>query len=221
MEILGRLPYASNYTLLAKLNSGRDGTLVVYKPRRGETPLWDFPPGTLCQREVAAHLIAIAAGWSFVPPTILRDGPLGEGAVQLFIDHDPSMTAFDLGEGRVELFQRIVLFDLMINNADRKAGHVFADTEGRVWAVDHGVSFHSDPKLRTVLWEFIGLPIDSVDLVAVEEVRKALAGQLANSLTSLLEPEEIAALISRAESLLESKVFPAPGPGRPYPWPPV
>lgn len=215
------LPYASNYTLLAKLNSGGDGTLVVYKPRRGETPLWDFPPGTLCQREVAAYSVASAAGWDFIPPTILRDGPLGEGAVQLFVDHDPSVTAFDLCEGREALFQRIVLFDLMINNADRKAGHVFADAEGRAWVVDHGVSFHAAPKLRTVLWDFIGLEIDSGDLIAVGGVRNALAGQLADSLAPLLEPEEIAALMSRVEFLLESKVFPAPGPGRPYPWPPV
>ena len=221
LEILGMMPYASNYTLLAKLESGDEGPLVVYKPRRGETPLWDFPVGTLCQREVAAHLIASATGWDFVPPTILRDGPLGEGAVQLFIDHDPSVTAFELCESREALFRRIVLFDLMINNADRKAGHVFADTEGSVWVVDHGVSFHTDPKLRTVLWDFIGLEIETEDLLCVEAVRKALDGQLADSLAPLLEPEEIAALTSRVEFLLESKVFPAPGPGRPYPWPPV
>ena len=220
LEVLGLLPYASNYTLLAKLQGG-DETLVVYKPRRGETPLWDFPTGTLCQREVAAYLVASAAGWDFVPPTILRDGPLGEGAVQLFIDHDPSVTAFDLSESHEALFQQIALFDLMINNGDRKAGHVFADAEGRVRVVDHGVSFHADPKLRTVLWDFIGQPIDSQDLAAVEGVRNALAGKLSDSLAPLLEPEEIAALISRVEFLLASKVFPAPGPGRPYPWPPV
>ncbi|MGH2706891.1 MAG: SCO1664 family protein [Actinomycetota bacterium] len=222
LELLGTLPAASNYTFLAKLRAApQDSGLVVYKPRRGEAPLWDFPSGTLCQREVAAFMVSECARFGFVPPTVLREGPLGVGAVQLFIYHDFSCTAFDLLETHLDDLRRIVLFDLMTNNADRKAGHVFADDSGRVWAVDHGLCFHREPKLRTVLWDFVGEPIPAEDLAGLRLLEASLDGDLERQLRTLLGNEEIQALHKRVRRLLETAVFPGPGPGRPYPWPPV
>ncbi len=217
---MGLLPAASNYTFLARVK-GNAGTLVVYKPRRGETPLWDFVQGTLCQREVAAHLVAQAAGWTFVPPTVLGDGPLGQGAVQLFIDHDPSVTAFKLAADYVRELQQIAVFDLITNNADRKAGHVFIDAGGRVWGVDHGLCFHAEPKLRTVLWDYVGDPIPETELEAVDRVRRAVEEGAIAQLEELLSPEEIKALRVRTEWLLQQKAFPPPRSGRAYPWPPI
>jgi uncharacterized repeat protein (TIGR03843 family) len=220
LEILGLLPASSNYTFLAQVKES-PGTLVVYKPRRGETPLWDFVQGTLCQREVAAHLVARAAGWAFVPPTVLADGPLGLGAVQLFIDHDPSITAFKLAQDHRCELQQIAVFDLVTNNADRKAGHVFIDAAGRVWAVDHGLCFHAEEKLRTVLWDYVGDPIPAKELEAIDKVLRTLEDKTIPELEQLLFPEEIEALKKRAERLLEHKAFPAPRSGRAYPWPPI
>ncbi len=219
---MGILPAASNLTLLARLDApGAVATFVVYKPMRGEAPLWDFPPGTLCRREVAAYLVSEAGGWGFVPPTILRDGPLGLGAVQRFIEHDPEGTAFDLLGDRPDDLRRICLFDLAVNNADRKAGHVFLDSEGRIWTVDHGICFHAQPKLRTVLWDFVGEPISDAARAPLIRLGEALRGELAGRLEGLLAPEEIAALERRTALLAAADVFPPPGPGRPYPWPPV
>jgi uncharacterized repeat protein (TIGR03843 family) len=219
MELLGLLPGSSNYTFLAEL--GESATLVVYKPRRGETPLWDFPAGTLCQREAAAYIVCAAAGWDYVPPTILRDGPHGIGMVQQFIDHDPRFHAFNLaGDYEAEL-KEIALLDLVMNNADRKGGHVLRDNGGRLWAIDHGVCFHVEPKLRTVLWDFVGQPVPEAALEAVESLRTAVAGDAAAALEELLLPEEIAVLQMRAEAILKAGAFPEPGPGRPYPWPPI
>lgn len=221
-EILGLLPASSNYTFLARAK-GRDSPdgLAVYKPRRGETPLWDFPDGTLCQREVAAYLVSSAAGWDGVPATVLRDGPLGPGAVQQFIEHDPAFHAFNLAAGHEAELKRIAVFDLVVNNADRKAGHVLRDAAGRLWAVDHGLCFHPEPKLRTVLWDYVGQPIPFDALAAVERLCGLLSGELAAQLSGLLSPEEIDRLGSRAQRVLAEGVFPPPGPGRPYPWPPI
>lgn len=222
IEVLGRLPWASNYSLLGRVvGPAREEMLVVYKPRRGEAPLWDFPPGTLCRREVAAFLVSEAAGWDFVPPTTLRDGPLGEGAVQVFIDHDPSVTAFHLLETRREDLRRVALFDLAVNNADRKAGHVFVDESGHMWAVDHGICFHAEPKIRTVLWDFVGEPFSEPEQSALESLARALDADLAARLEGLLDEGEIEALRARVRRFLSEQVFPEPGPGRPYPWPPV
>lgn len=218
LEILGLLPDATNYTFLARLESG---TLVVYKPRRGETALWDFPRGTLCQRELAAFLVSEAGGWYFVPPTIMRAGPMGEGAVQLFIDHDRSVTAFDLSPSREDDLKSIAVFDLIINNADRKAGHVLMDSHGKLWAVDHGICFSHAPKLRTVLWDFIGQPFQTSDLVRLRQLYARLKEGLCSQLAPLLEPEELAALSGRIQTALDHPAFPPPGAGRPYPWPPV
>lgn len=223
LEVLGRIPWASNYTLLATISAAgeKDGSKVVYKPQQGESPLWDFPDGSLCRREVAAYLVCRAAGWEFVPPTVLRDGPAGLGAVQVFIDHDPSITAFELSETHVADLMAVCAFDLATNNADRKAGHVFLDESGAIRAVDHGLCFHQEPKVRTVLWDFVGEPIPRDVIEHLERVMSGLHGELCGELELLLAPEEIDALRRRTSELVESGVFPAPGPGRPYPWPPV
>jgi len=228
IEILGMLPGASNYTLLGRLipggrdpNDVPDAPMVVYKPRRGEAPLWDFPPGTLCQREVAAYILARAAGWDFIPPTVLRDGPLGPGAVQAFIEHDPSITAFDLLPGREKELRQIALFDIIANNADRKAGHVLMGDSGKIWGLDHGLCLNEEPKLRTVLWDFVGEPIPKVDLKSVAELCELIEGPLGAKLRPYLIDKEIHALQARVAEVLKDPVFPSPGTARPYPWPPV
>jgi len=231
LELLGLLPAASNYTFLARLGPPTEGPgqeapeaeerLVVYKPRRGEAPLWDFPSGTLCLREAAAFLVSRAAGFGFVPPTVLRDGPLGYGSVQCFVDHDFQCSAFDLFPDHAEDLRGIALFDLVVNNADRKAGHVFPDAAGRVWAVDHGICFHVDHKLRTVLWDFSGEPIAKAERACLRRLEAALGAGLAPALGELLDPAEVEALQRRLDAVLAAKVFPEPGPGRSFPWPPV
>ena len=220
LEVLGLLPDSSNYTFLARLGND-DEALVVYKPRRGEAPLWDFPSGTLCHREVAAYLVSDLAGWGLVPPTVLRDGPLGPGAVQAFIPHDPAYNAFNLAADHEAELKQIALFDLVANNADRKAGHVLWGHDGRLWGVDHGLCFHYQPKLRTVLWDYVGEPVPASGLEAVNRLCEAVTGEAGTYLTELLFPEEVKALLRRARAVLRSKVFPPPGPGRPYPWPPI
>jgi uncharacterized repeat protein (TIGR03843 family) len=219
---LGLMPRASNYTFLAEVSDGGRSTLAVYKPRRGETPLWDFPDGTLCAREVAAYLLGSALGWPSVPPTILRDGPHGPGSVQLFIDADLSQHFFTLRETCLESFQPVAVFDAIANNGDRKAGHCLLDPSGTVWVVDHGVCFSEEPKLRTVIWEFAGDEIPAPLLADVARVRDALAsGSLRGSLVGLLSEGEVDATRERAEALIETARFPRPGPTRPFPWPPV
>jgi uncharacterized repeat protein (TIGR03843 family) len=230
LELLGLMPGASNYTFLARLlDPGLDPAaaedeperLVIYKPRRGEAPLWDFPSGTLCQREAAAFEISRAGGFGFVPPTVLRDGPVGIGSVQTFVHHDFECTAFDLFESHAEALRRIALFDLVANNADRKAGHVFPDGQGKVWAIDHGICFHVEPKLRTVLWDFAGEPIAEPDRACLRCLGAALQGDLAPVLEGLLDPAEVETLRRRVTAVLAAEAFPAPGPGRTFPWPPV
>jgi uncharacterized repeat protein (TIGR03843 family) len=225
MELLGLMPGASNYTFLARLGpevpEAGSERLVVYKPRRGEAPLWDFPSGTLCQREAAAFEVSRAGGFGFVPATVLRDGPAGIGSVQTFVDHDFECTAFDLFETHESDLRRIALFDLIVNNADRKAGHVFPDAQGHVWAIDHGICFHAEPKLRTVLWDFAGEPINEAERACLGRLTEALRGDLAAVLEGLLDPAEVEVLRRRLRALLAAEAFPAPGPGRSFPWPPV
>lgn len=201
--------------------SALDGAYVVYKPQRGETPLWDFPPGTLYRREVAAFEVARLGGWDFVPPTIARDGPHGVGSVQVFFDHDPALTAFDLVPDRELELKRIALFDLVVNNADRKAGHVFIDRWGGLRAIDHGVCFAVEPKLRTVLWDWVDEPIPDVLRPELHALCERLSSDEAAALEELLSHQELAELRVRAERVAGMKVFPSPGPGRPYPWPPI
>lgn len=221
-EVHGLLTWGSNYTFLASITDGEMESLAIYKPRRGERPLWDFPDGTLCQREAAAFVVSEALNWHLVPPTILRDGPSGFGMVQLFVEHDPEKHYFKLGPQHKPQLQRIALFDCIINNADRKGGHCLLDRQGSVWAIDHGVSFHAQLKLRSVIWEFAGEPIREQLLEDIRRFIDCLAGSdLNRKLLELLEDYEVRALHERAKMLLEAGVYPHPGPDINYPWPPI
>ena len=219
IEILGLLPYASNVTLLAKVNTGPDEALAVYKPRRGERPLWDFPDGTLCVREYAAAVVDAKLGWGLVPPTVLRDGPAGIGAVQLYIEEDENFDVQEVVQTHPDELRRIALLDVVINNADRKAGHLIADADGKLWGVDHGVCFHDEPKLRTVIWTFEGEAIAPELLSDLETFAHDVSWKA--ELGELLAPYEIDALCDRTTTLLRAKRFPHPPAGRHHvPWPP-
>jgi uncharacterized repeat protein (TIGR03843 family) len=233
MEIEGVLPWSSNYAFLARVCDQQRELTAVYKPQRGERPLWDFPRGSLNKRELAAFLVSDALNWDLVPPTVLRRGPHGPGSVQLFIDHDPETHYFTL-EGRPEFcfsLQRMALFDVIINNADRKGGHVLLEADageptvpGRLWGIDHGICFHGDYKLRTVIWEFAGQATPPELLADMESLRTILANEqhhLSQELGRLLSERELSALRQRLNGLLQKMTFPRPGPGRHYPWPPV
>jgi hypothetical protein len=223
LEVLGLLPNASNHTFLARARGDDEEMLAVYKPRRGETPLWDFPEGTLCAREVATYIVARTIGWPNVPATVLRDGPYGIGSVQRFVPFDPEEHYFTLGDRFPAEFRRVAAFDLVVNNADRKAGHCLLGEDGRIYVVDHGVCFSREPKLRTVIWDFIGQPLDDqlradVRLLASDVRGGAVRDELANLLTE----DELVALAARAEAVAEMDRFPDPGPDRrPFPWPPI
>ncbi|HSH32786.1 MAG TPA: SCO1664 family protein [Actinomycetota bacterium] len=224
LEILGLLPRSSNYTFLVRA-TGEDGdqALGVYKPQRGEMPLWDFPEGTLCRREVAAYVVARALGWPNVPPTILRDGPEGLGSVQTFVTFDPEEHYFTLQERFVEDFRAVAAFDLVVNNADRKGGHCLLGEDGRIWLIDHGVCFSAEPKLRTVIWEYMDEPIPPSLLAGIERLGIAVdeGGPECDELGALLNEEELLALRRRIAEIAGSLVFPGPGGDRPFPWPPV
>jgi hypothetical protein len=222
LEVLGLLPRASNFTFLCRVDGGGEELLAVYKPQRGEAPLWDFPDGTLCRREVAAYVLASALGWPRVPPTVLRDGPQGPGSVQRFLRFDPDHHYFTLLEARPDEFRRVALFDVVVNNADRKSGHCLLAEDGELFVVDHGVCFSTDPKLRTVIWDFVGEPIPPDPRADLETLRADLAGgPLRDELRSLLSDHEVDATGRRLAELLELGRFPEPGSGRPYPWPVV
>lgn len=219
IEVLGVLPYASNYTFLARAG-GPDGLLAVYKPRRGERPLWDFAHGTLANREVAAYLVSRAGGFDLVPPTVLRnDAPLGPGSLQLFVEHDPDRHYFTM-EGERD-FHEIAAFDVVINNADRKGGHVLEDESGKLWAVDHGVTFHVEPKLRTVIWSYAREPVPTPVLAKLRSLREALEEEvgLRHELSELLSPAEADAVARRASRLLSEKRYPEPEVHYPLPYP--
>jgi uncharacterized repeat protein (TIGR03843 family) len=222
LEVLGLLPYSSNYVFLARLCKDGREALAVYKPRRGERPLWDFPRGTLAAREVAAYLVSEAAGWRIVPPTILRaDAPMGAGSMQLFVEHDPERHYFTLVEERLNEFAVFATFDVVVNNADRKAGHVLEDAEGYLWAVDHGVSFHTEEKLRTVIWHLAEDPLDDASVNGLLRLEAALKedGSLARQLEKLLSQRESAATLRRVERLLRNRRLPSPSSDYHLPWP--
>jgi uncharacterized repeat protein (TIGR03843 family) len=235
LEILGLMPGSSNYTFLASakepdggLDGGPEGgkpdLLAIYKPRRGEQPLWDFPQGTLCRREVAAYVVARSLGWPRVPPTVLREGPEGLGSAQLFVEFDADQHYFTLQEAHADAFREIALFDVVVNNADRKGGHCLLALDGGIFAIDHGVCFHEEDKLRTVIWEFIGEPILPARLDDLERLAEAIeqaAGPLRGELGDLLSAAEIASMVARIDRLWRAGVFPEPGEDRPYPWPPI
>jgi uncharacterized repeat protein (TIGR03843 family) len=221
LEVLGRMPWSSNQTYLARLEHRGIEALSIYKPRRGERPLWDFPPGTLCRREVAAFAVSEALGWSIVPLTVLRDGPLGMGMVQLFVDHDPEQHYFTLREQFSGRFRQFALFDVVTNNADRKAGHCLRGNDDHIWGIDHGVSFHAAVKLRTVIWDYEGAPISEDELSALCRLAADLDGNLGRTLARLLNPLEVEAVGQRLQWLLHHGVFPGPVTEYPYPWPMV
>ena len=222
VEVLGLLPYSSNFVFLARVGSEPEGFLAIYKPTRGERPLWDFPSETLAAREVAARVVSEAGGWDFVPPTVLRsDAPLGPGSLQLFIDHDPERHYFVMKDDRLADFEAFAAFDIVVNNADRKAGHVLEDRSGRLWAVDHGLTFNTEPKLRTVIWDFAGNRASDEVLARVARVRGALQDDMSfgERLRELLSEAEFHALEVRTHRFLEQGVYPEPTSSHHLPWP--
>lgn len=221
----GAIRWSSNYTFL--LTMEHDGTkiLAVYKPQKGERPLWDFPDGTLCYRERASYFISSTLGWDFVPPTVLRDdAPRGLGSVQFYVDHDPNYHYFNFDETMKPQLKRLALFDALVNNADRKGGHCIVDSRGHLWGIDHGLTFHPANKLRTVIWDFAGEPVDQPLMDDVQTLCGKLddeKSQLMQTLGTLIDASEIRALTRRVHQILSSGVYPHPGPGPNYPWPPV
>lgn len=225
LEIVGQLIDASNASLLCRLRHRHDGTTtqVIYKPQAGERPLWDFPDGTLSQREVAARVVAESLGWPIVPPTVWREGPFGPGMVQQWIDVDDGVDPVQLVQSDDERLRRIAVFDALINNADRKGGHLLPDSDGAVWGIDHGVTFAATSKLRTVLWQWRGLPIPPELISDLERWRREWDedAEWLRSLKALLSEAEVRALCSRADDLLRTRMHPEPSPDwPPIPWPP-
>jgi uncharacterized repeat protein (TIGR03843 family) len=221
LDLVGRLTDATNATFLCQVSAGDSGMLAVYKPRRGERPLDDFPIGTLGNRERAAFLVSDASGWDVVPPTILRDGPLGPGAVQAWIEVDESVDVLEMVMTGDRRLRRVCLLDAITNNADRKGTHLLPVESGHIYGVDHGICFSRDPKLRTVLWAWRGTKIATDEMAAVTRVRSALDAELGTQLRELLSEREIVATIRRTQALIDSCSFPEPDPTRPaVPWPP-
>ncbi len=221
LEVIGRLLGSSNNAMVVRVD-GREDLLAVWKPTRGEQPLFDFPVGTLTRREVAAHLVSEAIGWGIVPPTLLREGPYGEGMIQQWIDVDPEVDIVAMIVGDDPRLRRIAVFDAVVNNTDRKGGHLLPIPGGHLYAVDHGVTFSAVPKLRTLLWAWEGEPFDDEELLALRAVHDALQGSLASRLGELLFGPEVEATRLRVNELLATGVFPSPNPGWPaIPWPPI
>ena len=250
LDLEGRLVEASNTTLRAYVSLDGVAARCVYKPIRGERPLWDFPDGTLAGREVSAYLLARATGWACVPPTVLRDGPLGPGACQLWIEEpedggeqllgfvpadavpegwhgiigarDSDGTAYVLAHADDPRLSQLAVFDAVANNADRKGGHVLSTVDGHVYGVDHGVCFHVDNKLRTVLWGWIDEPLPEPAVEVLGKLRAELSGALGAALAEHLTRNEVRQIAVRVDALLASGRFPAPGGDWPaVPWPPV
>lgn len=276
LTVRGQVRDASNAVLVCETEYEGRTLACVYKPVAGERPLWDFPDGTLAQREVAAYLVSEATGWGLVPPTVLRDGPYGEGMVQLWIDPPTAGTGTDTdtgtdgdgggdgdadgdtAAGQPELFgltedtepapgwkpvveaqlengrtallvhaddirlRRLAVLDAVINNADRKGGHLLPAADGRLYGIDHGVTFHTEDKLRTLLWGWAGEPLPAEAVAVLRKLQEELSGALGDRLGELITPAETAAVRARTERLLRSGVHPAPGGEWPsIPWPPV
>lgn len=224
LSLDGRFIYGSNYTFMVTCQGTAESIKAVYKPMEGERPLWDFPDQTLGKREMAAYHVSEALGWNLVPPTVFRtkEAPMGPGSLQIFIEHDPEYHYFNFKEQDKAQIPWVMLFDLLINNADRKAGHLLFDPQGKLWLIDHGLCFNVDDKLRTVIWENAGESIPEALVSDLETLIPMLdvGGPLYRNLISLLQPIEIAALQNRAGALVESGIFPRPPEDRrAYPWP--
>lgn len=222
---VGLMRWGSNYTFLVNIVHHDARLIAIYKPQQGERPLWDFPDGTLCKRETAAYLTSKALGWGIVPPTFLRDGTRGIGSVQLFIDHDPELHYFTFDKLRMmRQLKQMAIFDAIINNADRKGGHCLLDDDEHLWGIDHGLSFNASEKLRTVIWDFSGLPIPPEILAELGDLLARLDDEddeYSVGMTALLSRAEMRMLRLRVERLVEDGIFPLPGPGPNRPWPAV
>ncbi len=217
-----RMPWGSNYTFYVRISAGPGRFLrAIYKPRDGERPLWDFPSGSLYKREYATYVLSRWLGWPPVPLTLMREGPYGVGTVQLYVDHDPEANYFDMVEDKAEQLQKFAIFDLLVNNADRKAGHCLLDAGGRVWSIDHGLTFHPSFKLRTVMLEFWGKPMPEDLVKDIEALAQDLetAGDVSRRLGEVLSPDEVRALLSRIGILLEERSLPPLDPYYNVPWP--
>lgn len=223
VELVGQVLSSSNVIFLARVGDASLQSLAIYKPRQGERPLWDFPHGTLYLREVATFILSQALGWPLVPPTVLRDGPYGPGALQFYIDADYEANYFTFRAERPANLLPIALFDALINNADRKGGHLLLDQQGRIWAIDNALTFHPQPKLRTVIWDFAGEPIPDPYRSDLRQLRERMAHDddaLRQALSDLLVEDELAALQARLAELLKSAILPHPDPTRrQVPWP--
>ena len=221
VALVGRMPWSSNATFLVEVSGRRDGeptsVHAIYKPHQGERPLWDFPDG-LYQREVAAWRLSEALGWRLVPPTVMVDGPLGIGSLQWFVDADFEQHYFTLYEQARfhRQLQAICAFDLIVNNTDRKGGHCLIDRRDHIWAIDNGLAFHAEFKLRTVIWEFGGDPVPD-DLLT--DLQRLLDDDLVGRLADLLDPLERDAIRTRTQALIHDGCFPVDHTGRRFPWP--
>jgi len=221
LTVRGRLVDASNATLYCEVTLDGLAAACVYKPVRGERPLWDFPDGTLAEREAAAYLVSAVTGWNVVPPTVLREGPFGTGMVQLWIDGDETVDLAELVHTDDPALRRMAVFDAVINNADRKGGHLIPLPDGHVYGVDHGVTFNVEDKLRTVLWGWAGERLTLEARQTLDRLRERLCDDLGEVLGELLTRREVAATIRRVERLLSTGRHPRPSGEWPaVPWPP-
>lgn len=223
LQVEGRLVAASNATLYCSVSHDGRTSACVYKPVAGERPLWDFPTGTLGHRELATYLTSRATGWHVVPPTVWRDGPFGPGMVQQWVDVDESVDPVALIRSDDEQLRRIAVLDAVVNNGDRKGGHLLPTPDGHVYGIDHGVTFAVDDKLRTLLWQWEGEPLGDEVVGVLEELASALDGRggLRAGLLAHLAAPEVVATVSRVRRLLHAGVHPGPSPDwPPIPWPP-
>lgn len=223
IDIKGQFMLGSNYTFLVNIRHSDQEIPAVYKPQKGEQPLWDFPSESLAGREVAAYLVSEALGFCFVPLTILRDGPLGPGSLQQYIDYNPEYHYFSFKPEDLIRLRPVALFDLLINNADRKGSHILVQKHTRkLFLIDHGLCFHAEEKLRTVLWDFAGEAFSPDLITSLRHFREMLAGGLSLQLSRYLRKEEITALNRRAVALLSECHFPNPPEDRrAFPYPPL
>jgi len=221
LSVEGRLLDASNATLYCAAALDGVTAACVYKPVRGERPLWDFPDGTLAGREVSAYLVSEATGWDVVPPTVMRDGPYGPGMCQLWVDVDDTVDLSDLARSDHPDLRRMAVLDAVVNNGDRKGGHLLPRRDGRVQGVDHGVCFSPEDKLRTLLWQWRGDLLTDEAVEVLSRLRAELEGRLGDALRALLTRREVARTVERVDALLTSRRHPQPSPDWPaIPWPP-
>jgi len=223
LEVKGQFLFGSNYSFLVSLSRESARIKAVYKPQKGEMPLWDFPPDSLAGREVAAYIISEALGWELVPPTVIRrKAAFGKGSLQVFIEHNPEENYFTFKKPTLENLMPVALFDLVINNADRKGSHILLDENRKIWLIDHGLCFHTEPKLRTVIWDFAGQEIPPSLLADISRLHQDLVekSKVYLNLKMHLKDSEIRAIARRINVLLDHPEFPQPDPERrPYPWP--